>query len=254
MKGTFSLFVIAFVLISIPINSLAIDREDWNLDVGFHFFKHSASGIPNELNYNPVFHRWEMKQQNLSSDALLEYSPLEPLYFNMNFGMDFFVRYRNFLLVKVGYDYSNPFGIGGKGEISYIESGHTLGECKEFSYTSHQITTFIGPIMPIGSDWGEIYLGFSPMAPTWVEYKEKFNRKFDGEAYNDYEKTFTGFFGSCRGLIGMQVKVGEKISLGSEVVFAFLNYMQLESDDGIKDNSFQFPEMLWSVTFRYNLF
>ena len=67
------------------------------------------------------------------------------------------------------------------------------------------------------------------------------------------DKSFSGFFGSCRALVGIQSPISERFRLGSEAVFTFLNYMMLESGD-LSDNSFQFPNMKWNFTVRYSLF
>jgi hypothetical protein len=170
-------------------------------------------------------------------------------------GIDIFIKYRKYLLLKIGYDYSNPFGIGGKGQITYreISSGNLTFENKEFSYTSHQINFFIGPVIPVNEGVAEIYMGFSPMAPTWVTYKEEYSKIENGDSVREYDTTFSGFFGSCRALIGIQVEVSENLMLGSEAVFTFLSYMKLKSGD-IEDSSFRFPRMKWNITLRYALF
>jgi hypothetical protein len=131
---------------------------------------------------------------------------------------DAFITYKKYLLIKIGYDYSNPFDIGGKGQISYreIASGNEIFEKKEFSYTSYQINIFFGPIIPVNDGMAEIYMGFSPMSPTWVSYNS------------------------------------EKIMLGTEAVFTFLSYMKLKSGD-IEDSSFRFPRMKWNFTLRYKI-
>ena len=228
--------------------------KTWQAELGVRGFKYSASGIPNEIGYNPVFARWEKISQQPDDYEIQSYSPLEPLYFNFNLGVDVLLRYRQYLMVKVGYDYSNPFGIGGTGRISYteIETGRVVEEEKEYGYTSHQINYFIGPILPVGENIGDIYLGFSMMPPTWVSYREKFKRTVDGVVVRDYDMEFEGFFGSCRALVGSQIRVGERLCLGSEVVFSFLNYMKLKSGE-IGDHSFQFPDMKWDFVLRYGL-
>lgn len=233
----------------------AQNNSNWDVQIGIRGFKYSAENGPNEISYNAVFNRWEHINQDHSSYDVAEYEELEPLYFNINMGFDVFIKYKKYLLIKIGYDYSNPFGIGGKGHITYrdISSGNEFSEKKEFSYTSHQINYFIGSVIPIDDNAAEIYMGFSPMAPTWVTYNEKFSKTENGELVTDYDKTFTGFFGSCRALIGIQVAVSEKIMLGSEAVFTFLSYMKLTSGD-IEDSSFRFPRMKWNFTLRYELF
>lgn len=230
-------------------------RSQWSVDVGVRWFKHSASGQPNEIGPDQVFDRWEDINQRPDVYAVSDYAPLEPLYFNMNFGVDAFLRYRRHLLVKIGYDYSNPFGIGGSGQIAYtdLRTGAEHEESKEFSYTSHQLSTFFGPLVPVAGDKAEIYLGFSPMAPTWVRYHEEGRHVESGVEVESYDRTYTGFFGSCRALVGIQVRVTERVKIGTEAVFAFLNYMKLKSGD-LEDNSFRFPSMNWNVTARYELF
>ena len=69
---------------------------------------------------------------------------------------------------------------------------------------------------------------------------------------SDYTKTFKGFFGSCRSLIGIQIPITENLKLGSEAVFSFLNYMELKSGT-LKDYSFRFPMMKWNFTVRYRI-
>ncbi len=230
----------------------AEEGSDWQLDAGFRFFKYSA-GTPNEIDYNPVFRRWESINQNRSQYTVISYQPLEPLSFNMNFGIDLFIGYRKYLLIKLGYDYSNPLGIGGKGAIEYIDlsGGNRYGEEKEFSYTSHQISYFIGPMVPINNR-AEIYLGFSVMSPTWVFYREKYKMSENGAVIEAYDRNFKGMFGSCRSLMGIQVAAGERIKLGSEAVFTFLNYMHLKSGS-IDDYSFRFPRMKWNIVIRYKI-
>lgn len=62
--------------------------------------------------------------QNSIAYTVADYKSLEPLYVNMNFGVVLFIRYKKHLLIKVGYDYSNPFGIGGKGNIMYRDKSN----------------------------------------------------------------------------------------------------------------------------------
>jgi hypothetical protein len=245
-------------LVAGPAMSDTEDRRDWGIDVGARWFKHSASGVPNELGYNDVFSRWEqLASGRVAGASVTMYRPLEPLYFNMNFGVDAFIRYRNRFFLRLGYDYSDPMGIGGTGRIEYVDSrrGYPVAfeEEKAFSYTSHQINTFLGVLVSLGTDDAEAYMGFSPMAPTWVSYREQYVAIADSATLDaTYDRTFSGFFGSCRALLGMQVSVGDRVKVGSELVFAFLNYMKLSSGD-IKDHSFRFPNMLWSFTVRYSL-
>jgi hypothetical protein len=235
--------------------TFAQNNSVWNMDIGIRGFKYSAEGGPNEIQYNAVFSRWENIYQDHFAYTVSDYTALEPLYFNMNFGFDVFIKYKKYFLIKIGYDHSNPFGIGGKGNITYrnISTGSKFSEKKEFSYTSHQINYFIGPVIPVNDDMAEVYMGFSPMAPTWVTYKEYFSKTENGELVTEYDKTFTGFFGSCRALIGIQVEISDKLMLGSEAVFTFLSYMKLKSED-LEDSSFRFPRMKWNFTLRYELF
>ena len=67
------------------------------------------------------------------------------------------------------------------------------------------------------------------------------------------DRDWHGFFGSCSALVGLQVRVAGRFELGSEAVFAFLNYMQLASGS-LTGSSFRFPFMKWNVTARYELF
>ncbi len=235
-------------------NLFAQEDSKNSIDVGLWGFKYSAEGGPNEINYNPVFTKWESINQNYSDYIVSEYKPLESLYFNMNLGIDLFIRYKKHLLIKLGYDYSNPFGIGGKGNIAFTDNsnGKEYTEQKEFGYTSHQINYFIGPLIPISEEGAEIYLGFSPMAPTWITYNEKYTKTEDTVVMTNYDKTFKGFFGSCRALVGIQISITENLKLGSEAVFAFLNYMELKSGN-LQDYSFRFPMMKWNFTVRYQL-
>jgi hypothetical protein len=230
------------------------DDSNWRINFGIRGFKYSAENGPNEIQYNAVFERWEQINQNHSTFEVSEYKELDPLYFNINLGIDAFIRYNKYLLFKIGYDYSNPFGIGGKGQIAYreIASGNEIFETKEFSYTSHQINFFFGPVIPVNDGAAEIYMGFSPMSPTWVSYNEKFLKKENDETVTKYDKTFIGFFGSCRAMFGIQIAASEKIMLGTEAVFTFLSYMKLISGD-IEDSSFRFPRMKWNFTLRYEI-
>ncbi len=183
------LLFIILILTGNTTNLVAQDGSKWDVDFGLRGFKYSAEGGPNEINYNPVFTKWESINQNHTDYSVSKYQPLEPLYFNMNFGMDLFIRYKKHLLIKVGYDYSNPFGIGGKGNIDYVDNSNGIEytEQKEFSYTSHQINYFIGPIISLPDKSAEIYLGFSPMAPTWIHYTEKYTSIVDTVVITDPE-------------------------------------------------------------------
>jgi hypothetical protein len=228
--------------------------SSYTSEVGVHGFKLSADK-PVELSNGAVFDRWEHINQSPDEYQVHDYSPLSPFSFNLSVGVDLLVRYRKYLMIKVGYDYSNPLGLGGRGHISYRErgTGVEVKESKEFSYTSHEVTAFIGPIVSVSDGNADIYLGFSPMGPTWVRYHEAYRRTEGGSVVDDTHRTWHGFFGSCRAVLGMQVKVSERLSLGSEAVFAFLNYMKLESGH-LEDSSFRFPTMAWHITARYRVF
>lgn len=246
-----ALLVLLLVSTAGPAN--AAEPSNWSIDVGARFFKYSATGRPAELGFNPVFERWEGINQNRADYTVSSYEPLEPLYFNMSFGVDLFIRYCTYLLLKLGYDYSNPFGIGGSGSIDYTGAdGVAHRESKQFSFTTHQINTFVGPVVPLAGGDAEIYLAFSPMAPTWVRYHEAYSHTADGTTVEEYDRRFRGFFGSCRALLGLQVRVTESLSVGSEATFTFLNYMKLTSGD-LADHSFRFPAMKWNVTMRYTV-
>ncbi len=125
-----------------------------------------------------------------------------------------------------------------------------MREDKEFSFTSHQLTTFLGPIVSVDDDRVDVYLAFSPMAPTWVRYRERYERVQNGVVVESRNDHYRGFFGNCRALVGMQVRVTQYLKLGSEAVFAFLNYMQLESSQRT-DSTFRFPFMQWQFTARW---
>jgi hypothetical protein len=229
----------------------AADRSPWKIDVGVRGFKVSAEPTPNEIGPNRVFDRWEQISQDFGDYAVSHYEPLTPLYFNFSLGADVMIRYERHLMLKVGYDYTNPFGIGGAGSIAYTDrsSGVRYQEEKTFSYTSHQITTFVGPAVPIGDD-AEVYMGFSPMAPTWVSYAESYTKKADGQTTDRYDRSYRGFFGNCRALFGIQITAWHRFKIGTEAVVPFLNYMKLKSGR-IEDSSFRFPSMMYNVTFRY---
>ena len=251
MKKT--ILAIALSLLATGPSTARADHPNWDFDIGVRWFKLSSEGGPNELGFNPVFDRWERIQQDSPAYDVSEYTPLEPLYFNMDFGVDLLVRYRTYFFFRLGYDYTNPFGIGGTGSISYtdLSSAVAVAETKTFSYVSHQINTFFGPFVPVG-ERAEVYLGISPMAPTWVRYEERYSRTDGGTVVESYDRTFRGFFGSCRVLVGAQARVTDHWKLGAEVVFAFLNYMPLESGE-IQDYSFRFPSMMWNFVVRYEL-
>lgn len=226
--------------------------DDWKIAVGASFFKWSA-GKPNELGYNAVSDRWERTAQDPAQYSVSDYKALEPLYFNMSLGVDAFIRYKRYLLIELAYDYSNPLGIGGQGHIAYTDktSGIVTTETKKFSFTSHQLSYYIGPILPIAG--AEVYLGFTPMGPTWVSYREKYAMTQNGTSVRAYDMRWHGFFGNCRALLGIQVPVSDRFKIGSEATFVFMNYITLTSGN-IEDHSFAFPFMRWTVTARYEVF
>jgi len=112
------------------------------------------------------------------------------------------------------------------------------------------LSSFVGPIVSVDEDRADIYLGFSPMAPTWDRYRERYERIQDGVVVESTNEHYRGFFGSCRALVGMQVRVTRHLELGSEAVFTFLNHMKLESSRSA-DSTFRFPSMQWHFTARY---
>ena len=231
----------------------AQELSNWTYDFGVLFFKSSLKNQPDELLYNPVFEKWESINQNPESYTVNEYNALEPYAFNLTVGIDGLFRYKKYLMLKIGYYYTSTLGIGGKGNIAYNNSdGLLITEEKEMSYSSHQLSYFIGPLIPIGQNGTEIFMGFSMMSPTYVSYKEKFMRTESGTNVQVYDKKFTGFFGNCRSLIGMQIPLSENWKFGSEFVFAYFNGIELKSGD-ITDNGFAFPDMQWNFTFRYKI-
>lgn len=249
------LFSFAILSITSFSKAHASNSEDWRIGIGICFFKFSSERSPNEISYNKVFNRWERINQDKDKYEVSSYIPLTPLYFNMDFGIDFFVRYQEKVLLKVTYSLSDPIGIGGKGQIAYTDksNGKKYVENKEFSYTSKQLAMYVGPIIPVNNKESEIYMAFSPMPPVWVKYRESYSKTEDGNAVEDYNKTFKGAFGNCRALFGMQTRASNDMYLGSEATFSFLNYMKLKSEDGIEDNSFQFPNMKWNFTIRKDI-
>lgn len=94
-------------------------------------------------------------------------------------------------------------------------------------------------------------MGFSMMSPTYVSYKEKFKRSQSGIKVQEYDKKFTGFFGNCRSLFGMQVPLSDRWKFGSEIVFAYFN--EIKSGD-IADEGFvvddQFSNKFLSQVFK----
>lgn len=243
-----------FVVILIVAFQMLSAQSNWKVKIGAHGFKYSLKNQPEELIYNPVFHNWEEINQNSDLYQINDYERLDPLNFNLTIGLDVQLRYKKYLMIKIGYDYSNSLGIGGKGNINYtnLSSGETIFEDKEFNYISHQFNCFIGPIIEISENGPELYMGFSMMSPTFVTYKEKYSKVVDNIDVRSYDLDFKGFFGNCRALIGMQVPVNERIMVGSDLTFSYFNGIELNSGN-LVDQGFVFPEMKWDITFRYKL-
>lgn len=252
MKRFFGFLIACNMLISNYVS--AQDDSNWTYDLGISFFKSSLRNQPDELLYNPVFEKWESISHNTEDFTVNEYKALDPYSFNLSAGIDGLFRYRKYLMVKVGYNYTNTLGIGGKGNIAYANNvdGSTISEEKEMSYSSHQLTYFVGPLIPIGENGCEVFMGFSMMSPTFVSYNEKYKQTVSGITIREYDKKFTGFFGNCRSLIGMQVPLSDKWKFGSEAIFAYFNGIELKSGD-IADEGFVFPDMQWNFTFRYEI-
>lgn len=252
MKRYFVLIAISIIFLGNKV--IAQETSNWTYDFGVLFFKSSLKNQPDEILYNPVFEKWESINQNSESYSVSEYNALEPYAFNLTVGLDGLFRYKKYLMLKIGYYYTNTLGIGGKGNIAYTNNsdGFLITEDKEMSYSSHQLTYFIGPLIPIGENGAEIFMGFSMMSPTYVSYKEKFKRSESGITVQEYDKKFTGFFGNCRSLFGMQVPLSDRWKFGSEIVFAYFNGMEIKSGD-IADEGFVFPDMQWNFTFRYEI-
>ena len=91
-------FALMFILVS---SVYSQSQSNWSIDVGFRGFKHSATDKPNEIQYNAVFDRWQSINQNFTDYKVNEYEDLKPLYFNMNFGVDLFIRYKKYLMIKL---------------------------------------------------------------------------------------------------------------------------------------------------------
>ena len=127
-----------------------------------------------------------------------------------------------------------------------------VNELKEMAYSSHQINYFIGPILPVGAKGAEIFMGFSLMSPTYVSYSEKYVKSEAGSAVREYDLKFTGFFGNCRSVIGIQVPVSDRLRLGTEMVYSYFNGLELKSGP-IADQGFSFPDRQWNFTARYNI-
>jgi hypothetical protein len=248
---------IAFItigILSISHNSYTQDDSNWSYDLGISFFKTSLRNQPDELLYNPVFEKWEFINNQTETYSVSEYEALAPYQFNLSAGFDFLFRYKRYLMIKIGYCYTNTLGIGGSGNITYTDHSSDLeiSESKEMSYSSHQINYFIGPILPVGDKGAEIFMGFSIMSPTYVSYSEKYERSEAGSVVREYDEKFTGFFGNCRSVIGIQVPVSERVRLGSEMVYSYFNGLEIRSGE-IADQGFNFPDMQWNFTFRYNI-
>ena len=88
------------------------------------------------------------------------------------------------------------------------------------------------------------------MSPTFISYREQYKRTESGIVVRDYSKKFTGFFGNCRTVIGIQVPLSDKFKIGTEMIYAYFNGIQLKSGD-VTDEGFKFPDMQWHFTFRY---
>jgi hypothetical protein len=249
-------FCLLPLVITLSWNAVIYAQEEskWTSDLGFSFFKSSINNQPDELLYNPVFARWENINQQPDLYTTEAYKPLKPYQFNLSVGFDYFIRYKKYLMIKLGICYTNNLGIGGDGNISYTEKASNISyhETKETGFSSFQVNYFVGPCIPVGDKGPEIFMGFSMMSPTWVTYKEKYTKTQSSIIVVDYNKTFRGFFGNCRSLIGMQVPVSERFKLGTELVFAYFNGIRLESGS-LSDQGFKFPAMQWNFTFRYTI-
>jgi len=233
---------------------VAQEGTKWSYDLGISFFKSSVRNQPDELLYNPVFERWEYINHQTEEYSVTEYKALDPYAFNLSVGIDGLLRYKKYLMIKVGYCYTNTLGIGGTGKITYTDNStnHEIIESKEMSYSSHQINYFIGPLLPIKDNGGEIYMGFSMMSPTFVSYKEKYKKTESGTVVRDYNYKFKGFFGNCRIVLGIQLPLSGRLKFGSEMVYSYFNGIELKSGD-ITDEGFRFPDMQWNFTFRYKM-
>ena len=248
------LVFITIGILSISYNLFAQDESNWSYDLGISFFKSSMRNQPDELLYNPVFEKWEYLNHQTEEYSVTEYKALTPYQFNLSVGIDGLFRYKRYFMIKIGYCYTNTLGIGGTGNITYTDhsSDMEVTELKEMTYTSHQINYFIGPLLPINDNGAEIFMGFSMMSPTFVSYREKYKRSESGSVVRDYDKKFTGFFGNCRSVIGIQVPVSDRLKLGSEMVYSYFNGLELRSGE-IADQGFNFPDIQWNFTFRYEI-
>jgi len=248
------LIFVSIGLLSMSYNINAQEASNWTYDLGLSFFKTSVRNQPNELLFNPVFEKWESINHQTANYSVADYKALDPYSFNLSIGIDGLFRYKKYFMLKVGYCYTNTLGIGGKGNITYtdISNNQEISESKEMSYSSHQFNYFMGPLILIGDDGAEIFMGFSMMSPTFVSYKEQYERTEAGLVVQDYDKKFTGFFGNCRSVIGIQVPLSGRLKFGSEMVYSYFNGIELKSGD-ITDEGFKFPDMQWNFTFRYKI-
>jgi hypothetical protein len=252
MKKYYLLSLVATLILTL--NSHAQEESNWKSDLGFSFFKSSINNQPDELLFNPVFVRWENINQQSDLYTVKDYQPLKPYQFNASFGLDYFIKYKKYLMIKIGICYTNNLGIGGDGNISYTDKATSIAytEKKEQGFSSFQINYFIGPCIPISENGPEIFMGFSMMSPTWVSFKEKYSKSQNSNVIVDYNKTFKGFFGNCRSMIGMQVPISEHFKLGTEIIFAYFNGIELKSGS-LSDQGFKFPAMQWNFTCRYKI-
>lgn len=248
------LFFITIGLMSMTNKIIAQQKSNWSYDLGISFFKSSVRNQPDELLYNPVFEKWESISHQTDNYLTTGYKALDPYSFNLSVGFDGLFRYKKYLMIKLGYCYTNTLGIGGKGDITYtdISSNQEITEIKKMANTSHQINYFIGPLIPITAEGAEIFMGFSMMSPTYVSYEEQYQRTESGLVVRDYSKKFTGFFGNCRTVIGIQVPLSNRLKFGSEMVFSYFNGIEIKSGD-IADEGFVFPDMQWNFSFRYQI-
>jgi hypothetical protein len=250
----FFLFVACSVSIFLSSVQSQQEKSNWSYDIGLAFFKSSVNNQPDELLYNPVFERWEFIAHHSESYKITDYKALDPFPFNLSVGCDVLLRFKKYFMIKLGYCYTNTLGIGGKGNITYTELASNIeySENKKMSFTSHQFNYFIGPLLPINDKGAEVFLGFSVMSPTYVFYQEQYKMTQAGNTVKNYSNNYTGFFGNCRAMIGIQVPLTEKLRFGSEIVSAYFNGIELKSNSLVEEG-FKFPELQWNFTFRYNI-
>ncbi len=249
------IFYLASVLVIIANVSFSQEKSGWSYDIGLALFKSSLKNQPQELLYNPVFEKWETIYHQIENYDVADYQALEPYPFNLSVGLDGFFRFKKYFMLKVGYYYTNTLGIGGKGHITYIDinnGGIETHESKQISYKSHQLNYYFGPILPVGTEGAEIFMGFSMMSPTFVSYDEKYRKTENGMVVSDDNKHFKGFFGNCRSVIGMQVPISDNWKFGTELVHSYFNGIEMKSGD-LKDEGFLFPSMQWNFTLRYGI-